>query len=155
MENLLLGDGQCKRKSAATSGLALDPNLTALEFHKTFGNGEAETGSFGYAGRRAVEYIKDLVLVIRRNPTAGILHRDGHPFRFCDLGLHDHLALSRKFECVVNKVPQHLLQFDAIRAHRHIDNMMGLKIDGLLLGDRFQIFNDISDDMANGHHIEF
>src|SRR5512142_983749 len=76
--SLWLFQGEEKRKFAAATGLALDPNFSAMGVHQAARNAQAEAHTV--AGTVAVgnleEISKNLLMIFRRNSGAGIGHAD-------------------------------------------------------------------------------
>src|SRR6185503_7479709 len=75
---------QSKIKGAAATRFRLDPNFAAVQLHKRFGDGETESGAFGFgpsAYRDLVELFEDSLTLVREYTCTRIGNRNPHPVR--------------------------------------------------------------------------
>src|SRR5438093_7052503 len=100
-----------------------------MQLHEPLRQRETESGSFSRTLRLAaglLELFEYAALILRRNPDAGVLHRDDDVAVRADGGHVDATAVRRELHCVGEQVEQDLLHlswvgFDQIDARRNLE----------------------------------
>ena len=108
-------DRQLEVERAARAGFAVHADGAAVEFNKSPADGQSQSRSFRSFDLRPrafdlLKFVKDTVLILRRNPDPVILHGDAHVLA----GVHgfemdlDATSFRREFHRVCNEVVEHL-----------------------------------------------
>jgi hypothetical protein len=129
---------------------AFGPDLSAVELHDVFDDGEAESGAAGFAGAgfiEAIEPFEDALQGIGREAGAVVLDLDvdGLGVGFGG-GDGDVSGLAAVLDGVVDQVEEHLLKPVGIGSDAELRGDVVLQGDGAFTGADFEVGDDPVDD---------
>src|SRR4030095_9120805 len=103
----------------AAPSLARDPDAAAVELDELAGESQPEPGALRLLVRRPdlAELLEDLLLILGRDPDAGVADRDLYPLIPGAGGVFDPPALRRELDRVRQEIQRHLTDLALIGAH--------------------------------------
>src|SRR6267378_5175103 len=139
---LSFSDWQQKRKCAAFSDFAFDPDLSTVQFHQTPDDGQPQSHAVGLLRLKTEKFIEDFEVVFRRNAGPFVAYRDfdrvvpewpvalttfigercalAHtsPLPQMRLGFDQDAACGvRKFQRILQQIGNNVLKFKRIEEH--------------------------------------
>ncbi len=109
---------QVDSERSAASELRLEFYLTIVNLHKSKGVGESDAGTAGAGGK---EKLENLHLILRRNPLAGIRHRDLSELTVAPEAETNAPGGRREFRSVEQQVQHRLMHELLVEHHRRED----------------------------------
>src|SRR3954467_13513921 len=109
---------QGKAEASSFPEFALQPDIAALLFYESFGDGQSQAGSFvGSIAVDLTEFLKNDPLILSANANSRICHRNAYKFILV-CTIHGYLTtLGCEFHCVACEVVQNLFEPDSVRVN--------------------------------------